>query len=477
MNSNDVKQRRNRGLPGAAIALAAMLFAAFAAAPTAAQPATFADGGVFIGMSNGTVIWYEPDGTQVDTLVSLSDGPVHQVAFTQGLDMYVPHFYDGAAGGNTVAVFNHEATLIGIFGSGYNCNPATIELYGVDDAAWIGETDCLGGLLQFDGDGNLVLRRAPAVEVRGVHFLDFADDLCTIHYTSFGLNVKRYDVCTESQLPDFNVAPLPDAGGAQALAILPDGGVLVANLSVIVRLDAAGNQIGTYDDAGRDLWIGLALDPDGTSFWATDWQTSYVYRFDLASGAVLTSWDVGTEPFTVKGVTVQPPTDLPPPPRAAARMTGGGSVFTESIDPELGEIRVTHGFELHCDPAAVPNNLQINWEKGNRFHLEELLTAECFDDPEINPHPPTAPFDTYVGTGTGRYNGEPGATAEWTFTDAGEPGTVDQIVSLVIRDAGGSVVLTVEEEFLTFGNHQAHKAKPGAGLRRGGGRVSGSSTD
>jgi len=130
-------------------------------------------------------------------------------------------------------------------------------------------------------------------------------------------------------------------------------------------------------------------------------------------------------------------------------MTGGGSVFTSDGN------RVTHGFELHCDATQLPNNLEINWGNGNKFHLETLDKAACFYDPSINPTPPPADFNTYEGQGTGDYNGVPGATAKWTFTDAGEPGTGDH-AKIVITDAGGNVVLTVSG-FLDKGNQQAHK--------------------
>jgi hypothetical protein len=52
--------------------------------------------------------------------------------------------------------------------------------------------------------------------------------------------VKRFNVCTNTQLSNFNVASLPNSV-AFALRILPNGNVLVANTSVIVRLDSAGN--------------------------------------------------------------------------------------------------------------------------------------------------------------------------------------------------------------------------------------------
>ncbi len=131
-------------------------------------------------------------------------------------------------------------------------------------------------------------------------------------------------------------------------------------------------------------------------------------------------------------------------------MTGGGSAFTSS------GVRVTHGFELYCSPTDGTSNLEVNWGKGKRFHLTSLDSASCTDDPAIAPEPPTADFDTYTGSGTGTYSGVPGATAEWTFTDAGEPGTSDS-VKLTIKDASNVVVLSVTGT-LNSGNHQAHAA-------------------
>ncbi len=138
----------------------------------------------------------------------------------------------------------------------------------------------------------------------------------------------------------------------------------------------------------------------------------------------------------------------PPPPPVPGRMTGGGSVFTTA------GVRVTHGFEIHCDIADVPNRLEINWAGGNNFHLETLTSAFCFTDPKIDSGHPTAPFNTYIGAGTGKLNGVAGAAAAWTFTDAGEPGTKDK-ATITITDSHGNVVLTVSG-LLDKGNQQAH---------------------
>jgi hypothetical protein len=121
-------------------------------------------------------------------------------------------------------------------------------------------------------------------------------------------------------------------------------------------------------------------------------------------------------------------------------MTGGGSVF--------GDSRVTHGFSIQCDPDES-SRLQVNWGGGNKFHLGDVTTVKCTDDPAINAK--GVAMDTQSGSGTGRFNKDP-ATVEWTFTDAGEPGKNDT-AKIVVTDEAGNVVLSVSGK-LKHGNHQ-----------------------
>jgi len=146
-------------------------------------------------------------------------------------------------------------------------------------------------------------------------------------------------------------------------------------------------------------------------------------------------------------LTCTPPP--PPPPPLEGRMTGGGSVFTTD------GVRVTHGFEIRCDANDDRQSLEINWpgvNDQNNFHLTDMTTATCSDDPNIEPPPPDAGFDTYTGEGIGTCNGQP-ATIKFVFTDAGEPGTVDTAVYHI----SGACTLDVSKTLLTKGNHQAHK--------------------
>jgi hypothetical protein len=137
---------------------------------------------------------------------------------------------------------------------------------------------------------------------------------------------------------------------------------------------------------------------------------------DMAYGSVTNTATVSaTGPQATASVTIIAQTVY------EGRMTGGGTI--KGTD-------VTHGFELHCHPGALPNNLEINWSKKlekNNFHLTALNSVSCYDSPGISPGNP-APlngFDTIEGTGTGTCNGLDGATIYFKFTDAGEPGKND----------------------------------------------------
>lgn len=152
--------------------------------------------------------------------------------------------------------------------------------------------------------------------------------------------------------------------------------------------------------------------------------------------------------------TLVPSTRTPVPTRtpdmSRHRMTGGGHIEDGGANRD-----VSHGFQLRCDATDHRQSLEVNWEGGNKWHLENLTSATCLNDPDLNECPPCAGFDTYIGSGLGRYNGVSGARADWTFTDDGEPGTHDHF-DIVIMDVNGNVVLAVSG-FLDGGNHQAHK--------------------
>ena len=138
------------------------------------------------------------------------------------------------------------------------------------------------------------------------------------------------------------------------------------------------------------------------------------------------------------------------------------SVFTAA------GIRVTHGFQLRAPATELPQSLEVNWNDPSvrgpdemSFHLTQLTSASCVDNPNIDPENPSTPYDTFIATGVGTLNGVPGATIELVFTDGGEPGGIKRknptpdTASMIIRDAKGVIVLVVSGP-LDQGNHQMH---------------------
>ncbi|MEJ2678815.1 MAG: hypothetical protein P8174_07045 [Gemmatimonadota bacterium] len=155
------------------------------------------------------------------------------------------------------------------------------------------------------------------------------------------------------------------------------------------------------------------------------------------------------------------------------RMTGGGVVrvvgYADAL-PEPVEVKVTHGFTLHCD-VRLSNNLEINWG-GNQWHLEKesLENISCIDDPTVSPEPPKAPFDTFIADAWGslRLGDGPsvaGAYISFELQDSGEPGGKNDRASIAIWAPGAdpavdAPVLSVPFDFIVNGNIQAHYDQP-----------------
>jgi hypothetical protein len=204
-----------------------------------------------------------------------------------------------------ITKFDPNGTLIGNFGSGYNLDPESI-LRNASGNIFVGQADGTHQVLEFKATGTLIRSFAPATENRGTDWITLASDECTMFYTSEGPHVKRFNICTNTQLPDFNTTPLP--GSAFALRIRPTADVLVADYGLVVRLDASGNQIQTYTLTGpsgaESCLFALSLDPDDTSFWTADLCTADVLRVDITSGSVLESFNAGSG-LTVAGLSVK----------------------------------------------------------------------------------------------------------------------------------------------------------------------------
>ena len=264
----------------------------------------FQRGDVVVSLEPGPVQWHAPDGMLKRVLVGTEIGTGEGMAFDAAGGLYVTRWcWDSACStGNSVEKYSSLGLPEGRFGGGYDCNPHTI-VFDAAGAAYVGLAGCSGAIVKIvNGQPAATFPAAP--DSQGTFWMDLARDGCTMFYTSYGPNVKRYDVCAGVQLSNFNRAPLP-GGATQDVRVLPDGGVLVSSGQVIARLNASGTLVQTYGIPGEaSLWSGLDLDEDGT-FWAGNYESSNVYRFDLGTGAVRSGFNTGSPSHTVVGVRVR----------------------------------------------------------------------------------------------------------------------------------------------------------------------------
>ena len=303
---------------------------------------------LFVGISNGQVKEFGEDGSPLATLNTNLGGSITGMAFDAFSNLFVTDFT-----ANAVSKFPGLGPAAS-FGSGYNCKPESI----VFDAAgngYVGETGCSHAIVKLDPYGTITAVYQPAVEQQGTDWIDLASDQCTIYYTSQGPSVLRFNACTRQQM-----APLTSQlTETLALRILPDGGVVVANLKNIKRLDGSGKVVQTYDATGEDCWSGLTLDSDGTSFWATDYCTSDVVRFDLDRGTLISKFNAGTPANSVFGIQTFAPAQttaagtLIASPTSASVTPGQAASYSLTFNPVGAAVGQNFSFSCGNLPAGA----------------------------------------------------------------------------------------------------------------------------
>lgn len=265
---------------------------------------SFAPGDLIVSLEPGPVLWYGPDGTLRRPLIHTVTGTGEGMAFDAADNLYVTRWCTDAncQTGNAVEKFSTLGLSQGAVGGTFNCQPHTIA-FNLAGSAYIGQGGCAQTIVKTAFGSAWQAEYSVAVENYGVFWLDLGVDDCTIFYTSVGPNVKRFDACRGTQLANLNTEPLP-GGMTQDVRALPDGGVLVSSGQVIVRLDQSGAVVRTYEVPGEGaLWAGIDIVGDGT-FWAANYFSSNVHKFNLATGARLTGFSTGTPANSVVAIRV-----------------------------------------------------------------------------------------------------------------------------------------------------------------------------
>ncbi len=257
----------------------------------------FASGDLLVGTGNGLVAHYTSAGTLVSTLdTTTSSSEETGGCFAPGGEYYQTNFQDGSISKFAADGSLESSRWATVTGSPESC------LVGADGSVYVGVVDS-GQLLQFSSGGTLVNTFSPQTEDRGVDWLSWGGDSCTVRYTSEGTTVFQFDVCNGTQLAPFATGlPGPCFENASL-----SSGLLVACSSSVVRLDASGNVTQTYASPSSAMLFAVAAQPNASAFWVADYNgsASTVYEIDLSSGATITSFTPSVE-NDVSGLTIVP---------------------------------------------------------------------------------------------------------------------------------------------------------------------------
>ncbi len=320
------------------------------ARPAGADTTLFQSGQVFASVGNSQVnVYSQASGNPLIT--SLNDGLNEPYtagsAFDSSGNFYVTDDYSG-----DVSEYSPSGALDGVFASGLQ-NPLSLA-FDNQGNLYVGQ-QTTPYIAEFSSTGQFVKNIGPvATELAGDDWIALAPDECTFYYTTEGTDILRYNMCTNQQLPNFNLQSFPTSDPntglpvqAYELQILPDGDVLVADSNADILLDPNGNVLQTYTCASlpgcQGSLFAISLDPDGTSFWTGDSNSGDVWEVDIATGAV--QQQINTHSGSLYGLSVDDEVEVAAP---APVTTATPSTLT--IEP------VTGNFSSPTPVSAVLTN-------------------------------------------------------------------------------------------------------------------------
>jgi hypothetical protein len=255
----------------------------------------FAKGDVVVSIGDGKVNHYSPTGVFRETLTTgtgATNPPGNEtgMCFDPQGRLYTTD-YDALQ----MSRFNNLGGLVNqpFFEppQGYPPESCVVDQAGQYLYTGLNESD--NEILKLDTNGTMVNDFFVATDEFGISYIDLGRDGCTIYYTSEGNFVLRFNVCTGAQQVNF-ASGLP--GPCYAIRVRSNGEAIVACDASIVRLNSSGAIIQSYNPGSEGDFFSLALDPDGTSFWASGYSSGNVYKVNIASGAVSTTFNA---PLTV----------------------------------------------------------------------------------------------------------------------------------------------------------------------------------
>jgi sugar lactone lactonase YvrE len=315
--------------------------------PAFADGVPFSIGDIFAGTGSGTILHYNKNFTLEDTLTTTLGHEQTGMAFDKSLNLYATNFQGGV-----VSKFSSDGKLVSasfVINDAASNNESIV--FDKSGNFYVGQAEGTHDILKRAPDGTLLTRYSGLAVDRGTDWIQLSPDQKTIYYTGDGKTVRRLDTATGKQLANFPMLPGPNA---YALQFLPNGNLLVADGDRLVELSTSGTVIKTFTPPGAVALYSLALDPSGTTFLAADNNTGHIFRFNIATGALLQ--DFATGAGEIAGLAVAGGFVVGPGggPGGAPGAAGGASSMALGTSAPVHFTLVDVGAMLSATASALP---------------------------------------------------------------------------------------------------------------------------
>lgn len=265
-----------------------------------AQHTHFQSGDIFLGQGSGIIQWRDSNGVFIKA-INTGDGGGNGNGTGLCINpvtgqLWVTNSNLPAGSTNGIRIINTDGTIgkaINI--SAYQKTPTSITFdskgNGYVGGLWNDHAD---EIVKIDPTGSTILDHFAVSSdgyVWGPEWVEMDCRDSIIYYTTLKAKVKRYNVVTHQQLPDFaDLSALPT--WFFAMRLLPDSTVITPSAdNRVVRINASGTIIKNYAPANLCGFFGMAASTNGKSFWAGGLAPGGpIYKFDIASGLVLDSF-------------------------------------------------------------------------------------------------------------------------------------------------------------------------------------------
>ncbi|MDQ3021894.1 MAG: T9SS type A sorting domain-containing protein [Bacteroidota bacterium] len=361
---------------------------------SALKSQTFQSGDVFVAEIYNSptpgVNWFSPNGTLITNINSY---PFYQYSYSLAFDKS-GYLYVGDAWFNSnIAKIDSQGNYTGDFLTGLE-RPNRI-VFDSSGNVYVGFNfdGSTGGIKKYDSNGNFI-RYYTQADLGIVFGMDLGKDQCTMFYIHGNTGVvRRWDVCSNTPLPDFTINTFGGALGRLKLRINEEVFISTPANGKILRFDSSGKLIQYYVFQSPNA---LSFDPDQTSFWTVTYSDEVV-RFEIETGQILNSFTASTGnssfDIIVKDEILAATSDQPTIPDSTSLSLQPTDTLYQTNIPLYFEIPIRNNHGVPC----MYNYLDIQ-SYGVNGYSRDSAASDQFGNAHWNYTGLNAGNDTIIGT-------------------------------------------------------------------------------